>query len=883
MKIIASLILSCLIILNAVAQQLKEKPPIDSSVYKSWPSVEGDKISNNGKYASYHIDELLTNRSKLVITTTDGRWKKELQQVNNFMFSADSRYAIYNSKDTLCILTLGTSKIEYITNLKSSRLTNDNTTLIYQLKGDDSELFVRNFLTNQRLRFSKVNLYYLGNTGKSLLLITKNGLSATISWVDLQSGKVLVIGNGSSIDGVVFDATDAQTVFLEKDTISKKTSEVWYYKKGNEKAELLLDRKTIKTECHFRLDGMPEFSRDGKKLIFYLENQMEHPGKVINNVSLHIWNYKDSKFPSNQLSKNGRENCVILNLENRKLFTVCKTNELAVQLNAPYKWNNDWAIIEERLEGANTILKRTFYLVSQNNGSRIRIPVDGIANLSLSPSGELVVYYDYKNKGYFTYDIKSGIIQCITTEIITDWRKNRNQFVLSEQLTRGIAGWLSNNHILLYDYYDIWKVDLRGIESPVNLTNGYGRENNIIFSLAFDGDNKRIIEPAESLLLTAFNPISKDNGFFRKSLSQKGNPHFLTMGSYVYCSNDIVRTDKGRPPLKAKDVNIYLVRRMTSTESSNVFSTEDFKKFTLLSNCFPERKYNWLTKELHTWKALDGNLLQGVLFKPENFDPNKRYPVIFYCYEQLSDGLNEFNKPIPSDGRLNIPWYVSNGYLVFTPDIKFTIGHTGESAVNSVVSAAQYLSKFSFVNKAKMGLQGVSFGGFLANYIMTHTDIFAAASTSAGASDFISYYGDLHSSKLSQQFQFESGQYRIGASLLERPDLYIENSPVLKADKVTCPVLLFHVTNDITVPFGQAVELFTGLKRAGKKAWMLQYDEGSHGVWGDSALDFDMRMQQFFNHYLKDAPPPKWMTEKEAEKTIKNDSKIELDYSGVKP
>jgi dipeptidyl aminopeptidase/acylaminoacyl peptidase len=322
---------------------------------------------------------------------------------------------------------------------------------------------------------------------------------------------------------------------------------------------------------------------------------------------------------------------------------------------------------------------------------------------------------------------------------------------------------------------------------------------------------------------------------------------------------------------------------MSATESPNYFSTTDFKNFTRLSDLHPEKNYNWLTTELLTWKTLDGSFSQGVLYKPENFDPHKKYPVIFHYYQILSDGLNAYLKPEPSDGRLHIPWFVSNGYLVFTPDIHFKIGEPGNSAYNAVISAANYLSKMPFIDAKKMGIQGISFGGFQTNYLVTHTNIFAAACSASGATDLIGKYGSLKEESTSSQGYYETGQGRIGATLWQRPDLYIKNSPVLRADKVITPFLIFHTTNDSGVLFPQAIEFFTALRRLGKKVWMLEYNEGDHGVSGKSAADFSIRLGQFFDHYLKGALPPKWMTQGIPAKMKGIENGLELDHSGKVP
>ncbi len=228
---------------------------------------------------------------------------------------------------------------------------------------------------------------------------------------------------------------------------------------------------------------------------------------------------------------------------------------------------------------------------------------------------------------------------------------------------------------------------------------------------------------------------------------------------------------------------------------------------------------------------------------------------------------------------------VSGGYVVVTPDIHYIVGKTGESVCNSVVSAAQYIATLPWVDTSRMGISGHSFGGYETNYLITHSNLLAAAGTAAGPSNLLSFYGGIQGplsrDRSGQQF-VESQQIRMGASPWQIPESYISNSPVYRLNAVTAPVLIMHNKKDISVPWMQSVELFTGLRRLGKSAWMLQYDNGGHGLWHRSldAIDFTIRTIQFFDHYLKGTPPPGWMTQGRPAKLKGIDDRFELDLEG---
>jgi dipeptidyl aminopeptidase/acylaminoacyl peptidase len=375
----------------------------------------------------------------------------------------------------------------------------------------------------------------------------------------------------------------------------------------------------------------------------------------------------------------------------------------------------------------------------------------------------------------------------------------------------------------------------------------------------FNNGGTRLIHPSDTLILVGFSLQKKENGFFRLILNGRSNLEKLVMEPRMYYYEFSPREDPGSfyPffPIKAKFASKYIVERMSATEYPNLYVSDSLVKFCPITELAPQKEYNWYTTELYHWFLPGGKRGEGILYKPQDFDPSRKYPIIFFYYDKLSDALNNFINPALSDGIMNIPWFVSHDYLVFEPNIYFTEGYPGQSAFNSVVSAAQSLTKLPFIDSKHMGLQGHSFGGYETNYIVSHTNLFAAAASSAGFAEIISMYG------LAEDY-FEHGQGRMGVSMWERPDLYIKNSPLFNADKVTTPLLIMHSKQDESVPYYEGRGWFNGLAGLGKRVWMLTYFGEGHLIDNkDNRLDFSIRLSQFFDHFLKGAPPPKWMTD----------------------
>jgi dipeptidyl aminopeptidase/acylaminoacyl peptidase len=231
-----------------------------------------------------------------------------------------------------------------------------------------------------------------------------------------------------------------------------------------------------------------------------------------------------------------------------------------------------------------------------------------------------------------------------------------------------------------------------------------------------------------------------------------------------------------------------------------------------------------------------------------------------YIYERLTQNVNHFVDPRPGN-NINISYYVSNGYLVLTPDIVYTTGYPGQSALKCVLPAVQAVVDKGFVKRSAIGIQGHSWGGYQAAYLVTQTNVFKAAEAGAPVADMISAYDGIRwGTGLPRQFQYEKTQSRIGGSIWEYPMRFIENSPIFNVDRVTTPVLILHDDGDDAVPWYQGIELFLSLRRLGKEAYLFNYNGEAHGLRKrPNQKDYTVRMQQFFDHFLKDQASPDWM------------------------
>lgn len=867
--------------------KLQSKPRIDSTAYGRWSFVDGPKISNDGRYMCYYIKSRLKGMDTTVIKECEGVWERKICGSIYVQFTSDSKIALFKVGDTLNVITLNKNVLTQFPGVKLFRVPSNGNGEWIALTNSEGKLEMRNFRSGEQRIYRSVKKYSFSNNGNFLIIedeqMADSVISKTISLLDVSKNKIVDIWKGVGLMQLMFDQYATVFAFVLLDRMTDKKS-LWYYKKGQHIPVLITCDSLIDIKGDLSLDNISEISNDGNCVYFTVKKKARKIDSVNEKSLVTIWSYLDSKLPTARTvdSQFPQSYSFVAFVNDRCIAQTSWDNELILS-----RSNDGKRYLVEHMSGNSSpgdqvwssSAQRSYLLRTVGEKASRDIKFAGFDMIEISPSGKYVIYYDRDSLTYFSFDIMSGICRNITTQIKTSWISYYREDLF--RAPRGIAGWLDNDmSVMIYDRFDIWVVDPLGKRKPVNLTNSYGAKHKIVFYLGLSNSLNQTFSKNETIVLNALNLINKENGFFQKAIGLSGDPQLLTMGNYIYHLIDNPYTDNGgRYPIKARDANKYIVSRMRANESPNFFSTSDFKKFTQESHVFPERDYNWYTTELHSWKKSDGTFSQGILYKPEDFNDKHCYPIIFYYYEKKSFGLNAYIFPESLAGmcNLNIPTFVSNGFLVFSPDIDYVIGNPMQGTYDAVVSSANYISKLPYIDGNRMGIGGCSFGGLQTNYLVTHTSLFAAAYSSSSISDLVSAYGDVPARYTSLNSYFEVGQGRIGGTLWDRTESYLRNSPIFSADKVTTPLLLMHTTNDGICSFSQALEFFTALRRLGKRAWLLEYPEGNHGIGGKSADDFSIRLFQFFNHYLKGTPAPIWMT-REILEPAGNEKGYELDF-----
>jgi dipeptidyl aminopeptidase/acylaminoacyl peptidase len=487
------------------------------------------------------------------------------------------------------------------------------------------------------------------------------------------------------------------------------------------------------------------------------------------------------------------------------------------------------------------------YLVNTADGTRKQIGQKQRFGASLSPNARYAVYFD--GRDWNSYSVADGRTVNLTKSLGVNFF-NEEDDTPDLPNSYGVAGWTKDDRdVLIYDRFDIWQVSPDG-SGAKNLTDGVGRRDHVAFRYVRLDPKERSIDPAKSLLLHAENEDTRDSGFYRDRIGG-GLPEKLLMGAKDYNN-----------PTKARDADVLMFTASRFDEFPDVWVTDaNFKNPQKVSSGDAQRAaFNWGTGELVAFKNTDGVPLKGLLLKPDNFDPRKKYPMIVYIYERLSQGLHAFRNPGPGTS-INPTYYVSNGYLIFMPDIVYTTGYPGPSALKCVLPGIQAVVDKGFVDEKNIGIQGHSWGGYQIAYMVTQTNRFKAAEAGAAVVNMTSAYSGIRwGSGLPRQFQYEHQQSRIGGSLWEYPMRFLENSPLFHVDKVQTPLLLINNDEDDAVPWYQGIEFYLALRRLNKEAYMFSYNGEKHGLRRRiNQKDYTRRLQEFFDHFLKGTPAPEWM------------------------
>lgn len=868
----------------AFAQNASKSLTVDDLV--TWQRITDREISDNGKWVACKM-EPWEGDATVYLYAAQGQETATFSPADKFAFSASSGYLVVtqtpgkSTVDSLKVLKTKEDKMpmntlviysvagkkETIDSLKTFKLADEADWIAYQRGRKDSTLYVRSLDGSKTFQFPTVTDFQFAKKSGMLYYTSAAEGEAGIFTLNPEKGSPALIKEGKGVfKQTTFDEKGERLAFLycaDKDS-SYKALSLWL-SEHNAPAKEIATRgnKAFPAEWVINENGMLQFSKSASRLFFGTSpepRQKDTTQLAENRPNVQVWSWdepvqytvqnynKEKDLKKSYQAVYNLGNGSIFQLANEELPNIQLGNEgdaalALLSTSRPYSLSSMWE--------ART--RSDYYTVSLDNGERKQIAQADYGGFRLSPQGKYAYWYGETDSCWYTIALAEGKRYRLTTpESFPAWDEEND--VPNHPYAHGAAGWTANDqNLLIYDRYDIWKFDPTAATSPINLTVN-GRKEKLSYRLEQLDKEARFIDLGKPQLLKGFNETTKGYGFYNARLSAPAAPKTLLAGNYMLRSIN-----------KAKNTDDVIYTMETFQQYPDIhYSTLAFKKSVQLTHGDKQQEgFIWGTAELVSWISLDGRPLEGVVYKPANFDPNKKYPMMVNFYERNSETLYNYRMPEPHRSTIDYHLYNSNEYVIFNPDIRYVDGYPGESCYNCLMPGITMMIAKGYINEKGIGAQGHSWGGYQVAYLATRTNLFSAIESGAPVVNMFSAYGGIRwGSGMARSFQYEHTQSRLGATPWSSPLRYLENSPLFTMDKVQTPILIMHNDADGHVPWYQGIEYFVAMKRLGKPCWLLNYTGEPHWpMHMANRIDFQRRMFQFFNHYLKNQKMPKWMSE----------------------
>jgi dipeptidyl aminopeptidase/acylaminoacyl peptidase len=580
------------------------------------------------------------------------------------------------------------------------------------------------------------------------------------------------------------------------------------------------------------------------------------PAAADDQPAVEVWHWRDTEVMAHQeknANQNGRRFMLAAwNVDSPNLVPLSKeetTEQVTPLKHSKLAYAAEWQ--EYAMDRSIGRPAADIYLVDTANGQRTKIKdkLDDDRYMQASPGGRYLIYLE--NDHYWVVDVNTRAAVNITKNVKTSFIDRESDVTVKQKPPFGIAGWTKNDaEVILYDKFDLWKISADGAHAA-KLTDGAAEEIRHRY-VRLDPDSE-VIDLDKPVYLSLFGIWSKKSGYavLRPGAAGAERP--------IVADKSIERL------AKAADAPVYHYVTETFEESPNAYvGGPDLKDAVRVTDTNPfQSHYAWGRSELIEYKSSNGTRLQGILDYPAGYEAGKKYPMIVYMYEKLSDGLHRYNAP-SERSYYSVSAMTSHGYFVLQPDIVFQKREPGLSVADCVSAAVKKVQEKGIVDK--VGIVGHSWGGFDASFLATHTTIFSAAVAGAPITDLVSNYGNHHwSSGIAETDHIETGQQRMEVPLYEDLQAYIRNSAVFGVSTMTTPLMIEVGDADGTVFYHQGIELYNIARRARKNVVLLVYGGEDHGLSKKAdQVDYQHRIFAWFGYYLKGEAAAPWITEGES-------------------
>ena len=873
-----------LILIAAGVAAAQSKPTITPADYGKWETLGGTVLSPDGKWLAAPIRRS-NGTFELRLHPVAGGAPKVAAFGTEPAFSSDSHWAAYAIgkpeaeedklkkakkpvQNRLGIMELSGGTTSTVDDVQSFAFSDHGAFVAFRRYAPQrtppaegapapdpagSPLTIRNLQTGADTTFGNVTSFAWQEKGTHLAMTIgvegREGNSVQV--YDPANGELKVLDSGNAVFSALAwrkDSSDLAALRSKKDKDfegESNTVVAWKY---------LGPKKTIDAPAGKRIVGSrtPQWSEDGRMIFVGIadwDKKIEGKGED-DPSTVEVWHPKDFNVISEQKLRASRDRdrhvVAAWHVEDNRLVPLGTNNKETMQL--PRAGMRAVAVDETPYESTAMFGRRfaDVYKVDLATGDRSKVATKLVPPVWSSPGGKYAL--NFKEGEFWIYDLESGASRNVSKAAGVSFIDTEDDHPSPARSSWGIAGWTKDDgSVIVNGEFDLWELPGDGAK-PRRLTDGASEHVRHRYANP-EPRRQDPIDLTKPIYAQTYGVWTKKEGYVRIA---DGN------------SDRAVWLDRAVSGLrKAKNADVYTFVSNAFDVPPNVFAAgadlKDPKQVTDV-NAFA-KNYAWGKAQLIDYKSTKGERLQGALFYPANYEAGKKYPLIVHIYERESQFLHRYF-PVSERSPYSEALWTSMGYFVLMPDIVFRPRNPGLSVLECVTAATRKVIDTGMIDAKRVGLVGHSWGGYGTSFVLTQTDLFSAGVAGGPLTNLSSSYGEIYwNNGVPETGHAEVGQERMEVPVYEDPASYLRNSATFHVQNMKGALLLAVGDKDGASDWHQDIEMYNLARRAGKQCIMLVYPGENHSLaMKANQMDYQRRILDWFDHYLKDGPAQSWIT-----------------------
>jgi dipeptidyl aminopeptidase/acylaminoacyl peptidase len=861
-----------------------QKRNLTEEDYGKWHSLGMTGISDDGNWIHYAITYQEDNDTIHVKHRTQNTHYK-LAHATQPAITPDGKWIVYRIglpykeaqkaqeanrpiEYKLGIMNLSNGQKEEIAKVSAYRLSEDGKFLAIYLnkpqgsKDKGSTLLLRDLNKGTTRSLGNVTEYSFNKKGDRLAFITDTEVFRTVEMVNLVSQNQNVIASDTAaFSKLTWHKEGTSLAFYQEmkhDKFKEESQKVHFYTG-------IYGTPTLRSFDHTAASGFPEdmrilgassitIAKDETGVFFGIQpwTPKDTVKKAPNNEKLpgvDVWHYADKEIQPRQKITFGqdrnRSHLAVWWANNNRFVRIGDDNQPSTSLSEDHKMAI--ALNPDDYKPAFKEDYADYFIVDTRTGTKTQLHQRKLSDFNaarVSPGGKFIVYYEAEH--WHIYNVATGSRKILTQGFdypLYDIREDRPRM----PSPYGLAAFTKDDkEVIIYDQYDAWLFSTDG-KTRIRLTDG--RKDEVVYRLNRLDMEESFVDLTQPQYFSMYGDKSKKFGYAVMDARGRVTPlmyEFRSVGRLA----------------KAKNANAFTYVTQRYEEAPAMYVTDQsFRNPQLVVQTNPQQAdFNWGKSELVSFTNADGKELQAALIYPANYEPGKKYPMVVYIYEILSNGVHSYTNP-SIRSAYNLTNFSQKDYFVLRPDIVYDIDDPGVSAVKCVVPAVEKMLSTGMVDRDKLALMGHSWGAYQTSFIITQTDLFAGAVAGAPLTDMISMSLNIYwNSGTPDQKIFETSQGRFSGPWYEQYEAHKRNSPIYHVQNTKTPLLVAFGDKDGAVDWQQGIAMYGTMRRMELPHVLLVYEGENHSLAKrENQIDYTRRMNDWFDHYVLGKEPASWI------------------------